>query len=93
LRIADWPLKYGENGDTTTLNERYSPRDNDISGKTEWLNNLTVTLVFNQTSLFLIDQILFTQVRYRYNNKPLKTEPQTLYWQRKFRHKKTGDYY
>lgn len=58
------------------LNERYSPRDNDISGKTEWLNSLTVTLVFNQTSWFLIDQIIFTQVRYRYNRKPLLTEPQ-----------------
>jgi len=58
------------------LNERYSPRDNDISAKTEWLNNLTVTLVFNQTSWFLIDQILFTQIRYRYNNKPLLTELQ-----------------
>jgi len=58
------------------LNERYSPRDKNISGKTEWLNSLTVTLVFNQTSWFLIDQVIFTQVRYRYNSKSLLTEPQ-----------------
>ena len=29
------------------LDERYSPRDNDRYGKTEWLNSLTTTLIFN----------------------------------------------